>query len=510
MYISEKLKVSDGMAAWVKDFQESDAPQFKGKSDKERKEMAVAAYMAAKKGDINEGVVKTSRYVRAHGKNPKSGYGNWMFTPKPSGDVNWNKEGDEYIQVAGDYKTAKAKAEKWAKDNGHKAVYVMESKDASDPISEKVSDDDWVHINRAGSFNNPKKDTIVGYSKGTNRAPKLKSGANHAMRVKVAKEKGYVIKESVELDESFTDKEIKMAYGILNDPRYKSGNLTKAVDKIEKIKRGLSKHPGVQKAMKATSESLEVSGLSVKENFEDQKHEMALTQAHFIQYAAEEIIEYIEMGGVIEEWYQNKLSKAHSDMESLHSHMEGIKRKNMMGESILPSDKESIVESTGAKFNNAMKQTMGAYDKRDLVKADRYLEKARQYLFSMRSIEYGKIDDESYEQYKKLMKELRNKKIGESSIKEGKGGSGKRLSFVKDQGDNHIVMQLRSAQDLGGMKPIKFRGGKEGRVPKADIDTVLKVHDMLSPEGKRKLRIMISKSPKDFSKAAADLRKAMK
>jgi hypothetical protein len=61
-----------------------------------------------------------------------------------------------------------------------------------------------------------------------------------------------------------------------------------------------------------------------------EKTEMAATQAHFIQYAAEEILEYIEMGGEIEEWYQNKLSKVHSDMEGLHSWMEGEKRRTGM------------------------------------------------------------------------------------------------------------------------------------------------------------------------------------
>ena len=52
--MNEKLKVSDGMGAWISDFQGSDAPQFKGKSDKERKEMAVAAYLSAKNGKSEE------------------------------------------------------------------------------------------------------------------------------------------------------------------------------------------------------------------------------------------------------------------------------------------------------------------------------------------------------------------------------------------------------------------------------------------------------------------------
>ena len=48
--VIEKLKVSDGLGVWVKDFQKSDAPQFKGKNDKERRDMAIAAYLSAKDG----------------------------------------------------------------------------------------------------------------------------------------------------------------------------------------------------------------------------------------------------------------------------------------------------------------------------------------------------------------------------------------------------------------------------------------------------------------------------
>jgi hypothetical protein len=46
---NEKLEVSDGMGAWIDDFKQSDAPQFKGKNAKERRDMAIAAYLDAKK-----------------------------------------------------------------------------------------------------------------------------------------------------------------------------------------------------------------------------------------------------------------------------------------------------------------------------------------------------------------------------------------------------------------------------------------------------------------------------
>lgn len=45
--VHEKLKPSDDMGDWVDDFKKSDAPQFKGKSMKKRREMAIAAKLSA-------------------------------------------------------------------------------------------------------------------------------------------------------------------------------------------------------------------------------------------------------------------------------------------------------------------------------------------------------------------------------------------------------------------------------------------------------------------------------
>jgi hypothetical protein len=47
VYVMEKLKASDDMGKWVDDFKDSDAPQFKGKSMKKRRQMAIAAKLSA-------------------------------------------------------------------------------------------------------------------------------------------------------------------------------------------------------------------------------------------------------------------------------------------------------------------------------------------------------------------------------------------------------------------------------------------------------------------------------
>ena len=50
--------------------------------------------------------------------------------------------------------------------------------------------------------------------------------------------------------EGFSPKQIKMAIGIANDPRYKGGNYSGAVKQIEKIKKGLSNHKQVAAVLK--------------------------------------------------------------------------------------------------------------------------------------------------------------------------------------------------------------------------------------------------------------------
>jgi len=79
--MNEKLKVSDGLKVWIQDFLDSSAPQFKGKSPKERIKMAIAAFRDAggklKEGNMKERMDQSkltgqeiSVYFR---KNPKAG-----------------------------------------------------------------------------------------------------------------------------------------------------------------------------------------------------------------------------------------------------------------------------------------------------------------------------------------------------------------------------------------------------------------------------------------------------
>ncbi len=72
------LKVSDGMGSWIKDFRASDAPQFAGKSAKDRRDMAIAAYLSKKNEEtqVDEISAKLAgRYIkkRTHRDIPYAG-----------------------------------------------------------------------------------------------------------------------------------------------------------------------------------------------------------------------------------------------------------------------------------------------------------------------------------------------------------------------------------------------------------------------------------------------------
>ena len=54
----------------------------------------------------------------------------------------------------------------------------------------------------------------------------------------------------------FSSSQIKKAYGILNDPRYKGGNYSGAVKTINKLVPGLADQPDVKNALKRANEEL--------------------------------------------------------------------------------------------------------------------------------------------------------------------------------------------------------------------------------------------------------------
>jgi hypothetical protein len=64
--LMERLNVAKAkMGDVIKDFQDSDAPQFKGKSDEKRRQMAIAAKLEADRG-VKEDVEQTDEALKGN------------------------------------------------------------------------------------------------------------------------------------------------------------------------------------------------------------------------------------------------------------------------------------------------------------------------------------------------------------------------------------------------------------------------------------------------------------
>lgn len=200
---------------------------------------------------------------------------------------------------------------------------------------------------------------------------------------------------------------VKQGIGIARDKRYAGGNMTGAVRAMDKLKKGLSDHPRVKDELRKQNESL-LSKISkrtahgepspaakktvrkmdqkqidreyisraqdklrfgikgeerqIKESHDDVA-DMYLRILHFIDYAADEMMDYIQDGGMLEEWVQHKLSKIFGEMETVHAWMEGTKRMTGMeadedDDSMPDLDNEEIeAKPTFQQFIASLNQT---------------------------------------------------------------------------------------------------------------------------------------------------------
>jgi hypothetical protein len=103
-------------------------------------------------------------------------------------------------------------------------------------------------------------------------------------------------------DAGYSDKQIKMAFGILNDPRYKGGNYSGAVKAIEKFAKGLSKHPSVANALKRANESVNEE-LEYSQTAEEMAKELGMSMDEFWELA--ERVGVDQYGGLTKDNYED-------------------------------------------------------------------------------------------------------------------------------------------------------------------------------------------------------------
>lgn len=124
---------------------------------------------------------------------------------------------------------------------------------------------------------------------------------------------------------------------------YKRGEMDDASDEVKELANNMS-----EKDLEDFAKTRH-KGLPDKVNEDAWKEVPMMTrQLAFVEYAAEEISDYLSMGVDPEEWFQNKLAHIHGQMQSLHAYIEGDKR--MMGAKMKYSPMgENLDEATGSK-----------------------------------------------------------------------------------------------------------------------------------------------------------------
>ena len=95
-----------------------------------------------------------------------------------------------------------------------------------------------------------------------------------------------------------------------------------------------------------------------------------------------------------------------------------------------------------------------------------------------------------------LKKDKAAKKAAPAQKTTSKTSKGKTQTGSADPADRNLIMQLRKAQDVDGKMDIQVSpAGKTIRLPKKQIDSLLKKHDSLGkPVDKRKFKIMLTKA----------------
>jgi hypothetical protein len=133
--------------------------------------------------------------------------------------------------------------------------------------------------------------------------------------------------------------------------------------------------------------------------------------------------------------------------------------------------KEEVEELEEGQFSYHMKKALDAKERGDEKKKQYHLSNAKTARYAMKSTEITK-NKELLDTYSKMVTE--SEQLDE-----------------KYNEDDHVIMQLRKAQDVDGKLDIKFHSGPAGRLTPEQITKILTVYDKLNPEGKRRMRLLM-------------------
>ena len=523
--IREKLKPSDGAGAYIKDFRKSDAPQFKGKSDKKIQKMAIAAYLDDKEKNENFDI-KVARTTLDEKKAVIT-----IDVKKPQ----VNKHIKDIMKKVG----SKVKATK--KSNG----YVM-----SGDVKDLTTVVDYLFDKNLSNIVNP-KDMPMDIKMLKNSKDMDMDPAKHVAKSKRNPDKFCVFDKDGNEVKLFDKKEDAIAYAKANHDKLmgeklddKDTGIVKAV--VAKLKKASGAHAGQAKDLqKALDEGPVIVGEGINpyvSMYRDKKGKMVYDvldkneksafktsnmkvaqdylNKNYNKLKEENINEakfavklmgipgaiYIdaESAGKVKQKIRKMLRKP-DDLISvdrvLPTDFKADLRQRIKG---VPSDDTEMAQNEGfasdaqrraafaqgykAKGKKVKKEMAKGFDEPEFSKKNMVLNKIG--LVAQKKKELGKHTDES-----------KKSPLGVHM------GEGRRSKYDMDQDDEegankNIIMQLRKSVDLKGRFDVEFEDGKKVKVKDTIARAaVLKHAGMRRPAEKLAFQKKIEKSYRDLLNA---------
>ena len=270
---------------------------------------------------------------------------------------------------------------------------------------------------------------------------------------------------------------------------------------------------------------------------------MMMRQLQFIAYAAEEIMEYLDMGVDPEEWYQNKLASMHDQMQTLHAYAEGdrrmMSRMGMYGEEVGLDEKreispgmQALIDAGNKKADAVSKEVKGSTDrafaamaakrKQKMAKEEVELDEATPAKKAItRALQGMKVQPKEKVTVKKAPweknEEVELDEVTRSAVKrpekytDTRGVTRYRLTSTKPvQHDEYGQEKIRESLEEA-VKPgrLKLDDGATITVSKKDADLVNQMFNDLNAKNRKKMQDTMMSDEAGFDEIVGFAREAL-
>jgi hypothetical protein len=455
---NEKLDPSMGVKKYIDDFQKSDAPQFQGKSKEKRKEMAIAAYLDAKRGTRRKNSMTESEiHVRLDHLDGDS-------RQKKAGAVMRKHERAGHIEYVGNT------------DKG--VVFKAKSKSHADRLHKELKPHATgvEHMSEAVDNSHLLKQLGKGIPKPTNSGTPRRSSDKNMSPAQKAR-KAARIKKALDREKKKDKPGMTKRSDDYKRKQYASGKSGEYFSRLTKkeacwtgYRQAGMKKKGDKVVPNCVPESTDAYGKSQAAiRLKKQKAAMTPSDRDKMSKVADMMRREREKRAS----QQNETPEKKARLALKHTREKEAlvtkhkREKDAMREALSPADQ--------AKLRN-LKRRVKQGDKTAKKQLDTF--------------------------QKSKAKDIAVSKSSAAKIGAVRPKANKAMSTGSGGENSHIVMQLRKAQDVGGNMELKVSPtGKRVRLSKGQIDSLLKRHDSMSkPRDKRMFRVQLIKKLRGMAK----------